>query len=128
MDLSRLVAERFTRENSRSEHNRKPGGPRRLKLLFRAIVAVMAIVPSLVVLQAVVGQAARAAAVPTVTSVSPNVGTDSGGRLVTISGSDFTNATDVEFGSDPVDFTVNSDTQITTVSPPRARTAPSTSP
>jgi hypothetical protein len=78
----------------------------------------MAIVPGLVALQAVAGSAAGAAAVPTVTSVSPNVGTDSGGRLVTISGSGFTNATDVEFGSDPVDFTVNSDTQITTVSPP----------
>jgi hypothetical protein len=88
----------------------------------------MAIVPGLVALQAVAGSAASAAAVPTVTSVSPNVGTDSGGRLVTISGSDFTNATEVEFGSDPVDFTVNSDTEITTVSPPRARTAPSTSP
>jgi hypothetical protein len=78
----------------------------------------MVIASGLVALPGVVGQAARAAAVPTVTSVSPNVGTDSGGRLVTISGTDFTNATDVEFGSDPVDFTVNSDTQITTVSPP----------
>jgi hypothetical protein len=37
---------------------------------------------------------------------------------VTISGTDFTNATDVEFGTEEVDFTVNSDTQITTVSPP----------
>jgi hypothetical protein len=78
----------------------------------------MAIVPGMVALQAVAGSAARAVAVPTVTSVSPNVGTDSGGRLVTISGSGFTNATDVEFGSDPVDFTVDSDTEITTVSPP----------
>jgi hypothetical protein len=78
----------------------------------------MAIVPGMLALQAVAGQAARAAAPPAVTSVSPNAGTDSGGRLVTISGSDFTNATEVDFGSHPVNFTVDSDTQITTVSPP----------
>ena len=81
----------------------------------------MAIVPGLVALQAAAGQAARAATTPTVTSVSPSVGTDSGGRLVTISGSGFTSATDVEFGSEPVDFTVNSDTEITTVSPPASQ-------
>lgn len=50
---------------------------------------------------------------PVITSVSPNTNV-SAGSSVTITGSDFTGATEVKFGSSPaVTFTVNSDTQIT---------------
>ena len=113
MDLGREAAERFTKVNSSAGHSRKPGGPLRLKLLFRTIVAVTALVPGLLTLQAVAGQAASAAAAPSVTSVSPTSGVDTGGTTVTISGSGFTGATAVMFGSDSEIFTVNSDTEIT---------------
>jgi IPT/TIG domain len=56
---------------------------------------------------------------PTVTSVSPSAGNTSGGTLVTITGSSFTGATSVTFGSkQALSFTVDSDTQITVTSPP----------
>jgi hypothetical protein len=65
-------------------------------------------------LSAVAGQAARAAAAPTVTSVSPSRGIDRGGTLVTITGTGFTGATEVDFGSAGGEFfTVVSDTEIT---------------
>jgi hypothetical protein len=118
VNLSRLVAERFTRKNSRSEHNRRPGSPPRLKLLLRAIVAVIAIVPSLVALQAVAGQAASAAAVPVVTSLGTQSGPPSGGIFVSIFGSGFTGATAVDFGSTPATgFTVAADTLIFATAP-----------
>lgn len=113
MTLSREVAERFTKVNSRAGHSRRPGGPLRLGLLFRAIVAVMAVVPCLLALQAVAGQAASAATAPAVTSVTPGSGVDTGGTAVTITGSGFTGATAVMFGSTAVTFTVASDTEIT---------------
>jgi IPT/TIG domain len=91
--LGRQVAERSIKVNSRAGYSGKPGGPLRLRLLLRAIVAVMAIVPGVLALQAVAGQAASAAAAPAVTSVSPSSGIDSGGTSVTISGSGFTGAT-----------------------------------
>jgi IPT/TIG domain/Right handed beta helix region len=57
-------------------------------------------------------------AAPTVTGVSPNSGLVSGGATVTITGTGFTGATAVEFGStNATSFTVNSDTQITALSP-----------
>jgi hypothetical protein len=67
-------------------------------------------------LSAVAGQAAKAADAPTVTSVSPGQGVDRGGTLVTITGTGFTNATEVDFDSADPDFTftVVSDTEITT--------------
>jgi hypothetical protein len=46
------VAKTSTRVNETAGRGRKNGGPRRLKLPFRAIVAVMAIVPSMLALQA----------------------------------------------------------------------------
>ncbi len=62
---------------------------------------------------------AAAAAPPTVTSVSPKLGKDTGGTSVTISGSALTGATAVEFGTIRASsFTVNSDTQISAVAPP----------
>ena len=113
MTLSRVVADRSTKINPKAGHCRKPGGPLRPKLLFRAIVAVVVIVPGLLALQAVVGQAASAATVPVVTSVSPDTGVDTGGTSVTITGSGFTGATAVMFGSSAETYTVDSDTEIT---------------
>jgi hypothetical protein len=67
-------------------------------------------------LSAAVGQTAKAADAPTVTSVSPARGADTGRTLVTITGTGFTNATEVDFDSADPDFffTVVSDTEITT--------------
>jgi hypothetical protein len=61
-----------------------------------------------------------AAAAPSVTGVSPNSGTTGGGTGVTVSGSGFTGATAVHFGTvAATTFTVNSDTSITVTSPPQ---------
>jgi hypothetical protein len=68
-------------------------------------------------LQAVAGQPASAAAAPSVTSVSPSSGIDSGYTNVTITGSGFTGATEVDFGTTSVPFTVDSDTEITVSTP-----------
>ncbi|MGK8522633.1 IPT/TIG domain-containing protein [Nocardia asteroides] len=56
--------------------------------------------------------------VPTLVSVTPGTGPVTGGTVVTITGTGFTGATGVFFGFLPaVSFTVNSDTQITAVTP-----------
>jgi large repetitive protein len=53
-----------------------------------------------------------------VTGVSPNIGFTSGGTSVTITGSGFAGATAVNFGTaSATSYTVNSDTQITAISP-----------
>jgi len=93
--------------------------PKRLKLLFRAIVAVMAIVPGLLALQAVAGPAASAAVnVPVVTSIGSNSGPPSGGTFATIYGSGFTSVTAVDFGSTPAaSYTVSSSTLIFATAP-----------
>ncbi|MER6415115.1 IPT/TIG domain-containing protein [Streptomyces humidus] len=58
------------------------------------------------------------AVLPTVTAVSPATGPASGGTAVTLTGTNFTGATAVRFGSDNApSFTVTSSTRITTVSP-----------
>jgi hypothetical protein len=55
---------------------------------------------------------------PTVTKVEPNHGSPGGGTTVTITGTGFTGATAVNFGSTgAASFTVNSETSITAVSP-----------
>jgi hypothetical protein len=55
---------------------------------------------------------------PTVTAVSPTSGTTSGGTLVNITGTGFTGATSVKFGSAAAtNFSVNSDTNITATAP-----------
>jgi hypothetical protein len=55
---------------------------------------------------------------PAVTGVSPTSGPTTGGTSVTITGTDFTGATDVSFGSASAPtFTVNTATQITATSP-----------
>lgn len=56
--------------------------------------------------------------VPTVTGINPTSGLAAGGTPVIITGSSFTGASTVSFGSTPAsNFTVDSDTQIKTVSP-----------
>ncbi len=58
-------------------------------------------------------------AVATVSNISPKAGVLGGGTSVTITGSGFTGATSVLFGTTPAtNFTVVSDTQITATSPP----------
>lgn len=60
-------------------------------------------------------------ATPTITAVSPTSGPTAGGTTVTITGTGFTGATAVKFGSvAATSFTVVSDTQITAVSPAQA--------
>jgi IPT/TIG domain/Viral BACON domain len=54
---------------------------------------------------------------PVVSSISPTSGPVAGGTTVTITGSGFTGASKVLFGSATSTFTVNSDTRITAVSP-----------
>ena len=68
------------------------------------------------------------ASVPLVTALSSRSGDTNGGDTVVISGHGFTGATAVKFGSVPAaSFTVDSDTQITAVSPPHAAvTVPAT--
>jgi hypothetical protein len=56
--------------------------------------------------------------VPIVSSVSPGSGPPAGGTAVTITGSNFTGATAVDFGTTPApSFTMISDTEITTTAP-----------
>ncbi len=55
---------------------------------------------------------------PSVFGVSPNSGAESGGTVVSISGTGFTGATQVDFGDiSAKDFAVGSDTSITATSP-----------
>jgi alpha-tubulin suppressor-like RCC1 family protein len=57
--------------------------------------------------------------IPTVTSVSPQVGPAGGGTTVTISGNTFTGATAVKFGTaQATSFTFDSPTSITATAPP----------
>ncbi len=56
---------------------------------------------------------------PTVTKITPNYGSPSGGSVVTISGANFTGTTDVEFGTTPATaFTLKSDASMTATAPP----------
>jgi hypothetical protein len=58
------------------------------------------------------------ATTPSITSLSPSSGLNSGGTSVTINGTDFTGATAVEFGGvQASSFTVNSSTRITAIAP-----------
>jgi sugar lactone lactonase YvrE len=60
----------------------------------------------------------RAPLVPSITTIDPTSGPDTGGTPVTITGTNFTGTTAVDFGSIPASsFTVNSNTSITAVDP-----------
>lgn len=66
-----------------------------------------------------VNPAVTLASAPSVTAVSPSGGAAAGGATMTITGSGFTGAVHVAFGSvQATSFVVNSSTQITAVSPP----------
>jgi len=54
---------------------------------------------------------------PTIQSVSPRVGSETGGTKVTISGTDLAGTTAVSFGSVSVPFTIDSNFAVSTVSP-----------
>lgn len=54
---------------------------------------------------------------PTIYSVSPNTGPQTGGTSVTIAGANFVNITNIKFGGDNATFTVVSPTVITATSP-----------
>ncbi|WP_327120539.1 IPT/TIG domain-containing protein [Nocardia sp. NBC_01730] len=60
-------------------------------------------------------------AVPTLTGIAPSSGPPSGGTVVVLTGTGLTGATAVSFGGTPATlFTVNSDTQITVLTPAHA--------
>ena len=64
-------------------------------------------------------QGSTSTAAPTITSISPTSGPTAGGTTVTITGSGFTGATAVTFGSiAATSFSVVSDTQVSAISPP----------
>jgi len=52
-----------------------------------------------------------------ITNICPNIGSVTGGNTVIISGSGFNSASRITFGGTPVEFTVNSDNQITARAP-----------
>ena len=64
------------------------------------------------------GTATAPLVAPQVSAISPTSGTKAGGASVTITGSGFTDATAVDFGSVSAAMTVDSDTEITAASPP----------
>ena len=62
-------------------------------------------------------------AAPTITGITPNNGPVAGATVVIITGTSFTGATAVKFGSNnATSYTFNSDTQITATAPPGADT------
>jgi len=67
-------------------------------------------------------QSTSPAAPPQVTEIFPASGGTAGGNSITITGSGFTGATEVEFGGVTAQMTVDSDTEITAISPPGSGT------
>jgi hypothetical protein len=65
-------------------------------------------------------QGTAVASGPAVTQVKPSSGPLAGGKTVTVTGTGFTGASAVTFGSTSATFTVNSDTKITATSPAHA--------
>lgn len=58
-------------------------------------------------------------AAPMISAISPTSGAAAGGESIVISGAGLTGATEVQFGgTDAASFTVDSDTQITAMTPP----------
>jgi hypothetical protein len=61
---------------------------------------------------------------PRVTGLSPNSGSLAGGARVTVAGENFAEVTGVKVGGQPVEFTVESDSQLTAVVPPWPQVGP----
>jgi hypothetical protein len=90
--------------------------PARVRILRMRWAAALALATLVAVLAA--PGSAHATGLPTIASVSPNEGREAGGTPVTITGTNFTGATAVKFGSaNAKSFKVNSETSITAVSP-----------
>ena len=100
MDLGLARTERPVKGNPGAGRSGRPSALRR-RLLSRVIVAVTAAVLCTLGLAAVAGQSARAATVPVVNYVSPATGNAEVENGVVITGSGFTGATAVDFGSVP---------------------------
>ncbi|MEU1668094.1 IPT/TIG domain-containing protein [Streptomyces sparsogenes] len=62
-------------------------------------------------------------AAPALSGLNPNLGPESGGTVVTVTGTNLATATSVHFGAVSAAFTVLSDTQLTAVAPPGTGTA-----
>jgi hypothetical protein len=91
----------------------------RLRILAPVIASASALVLLLTVAVGSFGaQPASATGAPVVTAVSLDSGTTAGGTTVNVTGTGFTGATAVDFGSTPgTDVVVNSDTSVTVTSP-----------
>ncbi len=90
--------------------------PARVRILRIRWAAALALATLVAVLAA--PGSAHATGVPTIASVSPGEGPEAGGTSVTITGTNFTGATAVKFGSaNAKSFKVNSETSITAKSP-----------
>ena len=86
---------------------------------FRLVRAGLWALASLLFLSVQLGLPGQAHAAATVTAVNPTQGPATGGDIVTITGTDFTNVLSVTFrGIDSPSFTVDSATQITATAPP----------
>ncbi len=82
--------------------------------------AAFATVAALVLFALVGLPEAQAADPPTITGLAPNSGSIAGGTQVTISGTDFTGATEVTFDGLPVSFTLQNDTTMIAPAPAHA--------
>src|SRR5215469_2264451 len=83
-----------------------------------ALAAAAAPVAALLAVTGTGSLASAASAPPAITSLSPGYGPLAGGTAVTITGSGFTGATSVSFGTNAAaSFSVASDTQITATTP-----------
>ncbi|TML00324.1 MAG: hypothetical protein E6G34_02235 [Actinobacteria bacterium] len=84
----------------------------------RSLLATALLLLGLLALNSDIGAAYATSPPPTVAKVKPGAGPGTGGTLVTIKGTNFTEATAVTFGStDAASFTVKSATSITARSP-----------
>lgn len=80
--------------------------------------AVASITADVEALNTAVGGGTGPGNAPVVTSISPSTGSVAGGNSVTVSGSGFTGATAVNFGTiAATDFAVSSDTTVVSTSP-----------
>ena len=106
------------KQSSRRNWSEVPSGGRRANRRVGVTAAVILSSAAIAFAMIPFATAASAAGVPTVTAVSPTSGSSSGGTKVTISGTNFTGATNVVFGTlAAAGYTVVSSTKITAFSP-----------